>query len=109
MNEPKPQLPEVSDLLLSTTASLVNLAGLRLTEEEYKNVPKAKDAIDAARGLLPLCPKDQIGPIQDALSQLQMIYVKEAGTGAHPAEPGASATADKGAEARSQIWTPPGT
>jgi len=105
----EPALPEAQDVLLSATASLVNLAGIRLTEEEHKNPAKAKEAIDAARELLPLCPEDQIGPIKDALSQLQMLYVKEAGVGAHPAEPGASATADQRAEARSKIWTPPGT
>jgi hypothetical protein len=54
---------------------------------------------------------DQIllGPIKDALSQLQMLYVKDTQSRAHPAEPGASRTADKRAEARSKIWTPPGS
>jgi hypothetical protein len=55
---------------------------------------KAKEAIDAARDLLPLCPQEEIGPIKDALSQVQMLYVKES---------------DERAQARSKIWTPPGT
>jgi hypothetical protein len=96
-------------VLLSAAASLVNLAGIRLTEEEHKNPAKAKEAIDAARALLPLCPQEEIGPIKDALSQLQMLYVKETGSRAHAAEPGASPTADERAQARSKIWTPPGT
>lgn len=104
----RPELPEAEDILLSTAASLVNLAGIRLTEKEHKNTAKAKEAIDAARQLLPLCPQDEIGPIQDALSQVQMLYVKETGGRAHPAEPGASRTADERAQARSKIWTPPG-
>jgi hypothetical protein len=87
------ELPEAQDVLLSAAASLVNLAGIRLTEKEHKNPAKAKEAIDAARELLPLCPEDQIGPIKDALSQLQMLYVKET---------------DERAKARSKIWTPPG-
>jgi hypothetical protein len=107
MNEEQPQLPEVKDVLLSTAVSLVNLAGIRLTEKEHKDVAQAKEAIDAARALLPLCPEEQIGPIKDALSQLQMVYVKEAGTPAQPAEPGAP-DADERAKARSKIWTPPG-
>ena len=102
------QLPEVDQVLLSTAISLVNLAGIRLTEKEHKDVQQAKQAIDAARELLPLCPQEEIGPIKDALSQLQMLYVKETQGRAHPAEPGASRTADKRAEARSKIWTPPG-
>jgi hypothetical protein len=88
------QLPEVDQVLLSTAISLVNLAGIRLTEKEHKDVQQAKQAIDAARELLPLCPQEQIGPIKDALSQLQMLYVKET---------------DERAQARSKIWTPPGT
>jgi hypothetical protein len=110
VNEPpEARLPEAQEVLLSAAASLVNLAGIRLTEKEHKNPAKAKEAIDAARALLPLCPQEEIGPIKDALSQLQMLYVKETGSRAHPAEPGASPTADERAQARSKIWTPPGT
>ena len=89
----RPELPEAKDILLSTAASLVNLAGIRLTEKEHKNAAEAKEAIEAARALLPLCPEEEVGPIKDALSQVQMLYVKET---------------DERAEARSKIWTPPG-
>jgi hypothetical protein len=85
------QLPSASDLLVSTAASLVNLAGIRLTDKEHKNPTQAKEAIDAARALLPLCPEDAVAPIKDALSQVQMLYVKET---------------DERAKARSKIWTP---
>jgi hypothetical protein len=110
------ELPQVSDVLLSTSISLVNLAGIRLTGEQ-KDVPQAKEAIDAARALLPLCPEDQIGPIQDALSQVQMLYVRATQSPAQPAEPGAAAQqpepdaadAEARAQARSKIWTPPGS
>jgi hypothetical protein len=100
-----PELPKVSQVLLSTVISLVNLAGIRLTEEGHKDVAEAMEAIDAARALLPLCPQEEIAPIRDAISQLQMVYVKEAG--AHAAEPAAQAP-DERAQARSKIWTPPG-
>jgi hypothetical protein len=103
----QPQLPEVADVLVSTAASLVNLAGIRLTEAEQKNPAQAKEAIDAARALLPLCPEDAIAPLKDALAQVQMLYVKETGTSA-PAEPEASGSEER-AKARSKIWTPPGT
>jgi hypothetical protein len=105
------ELPEVDQVLLSTAISLVNLAGIRLTEKDHKDVQQAGQAIDAARELLPLCPQEEIGPIKDALSQLQMLYVKETQGRAQPAEPGASRTADEEerAKARSKIWTPPGT
>jgi hypothetical protein len=85
------QLPSVSDVLVSTAASLVNLAGIRLTEKEQRNPAQAKEAIDAARALLPLCPEDAVAPLKDALAQVQMLYVKET---------------DERAKARSKIWTP---
>jgi hypothetical protein len=99
------QLPSAADLLVSTAASLVNLAGIRLTDKEQKNPTQAKEAIDAARALLPLCPEEAVGPIKDALSQVQMLYVKERGSPAQPAEPAASGP-DERAKARSKIWTP---
>ena len=78
-------------MLLSTAVSLVNLAGIRLTEEEHRNPAKAKEAIDAARALLPLCPEEAVGPIKDALSQVQMLYVKETQGVAGTARGGADA------------------
>jgi hypothetical protein len=104
--EPPPQLPEAADILVSTAASLVNLAGIRLTEAEHKSPPKAKEAIEAARQLLPLCPAEAVGPIKDALSQVQMLYVKETQGDPPPsAEPSTSDEAER-AKARSKIWTP---
>ena len=100
MSEPERQLPDVADVLVSTTASLVNLAGIRLTDQEHRDPAKANEAIEAARALLPLCPEEVVGPIKDALSQVQMLYVKETQ---------APDDAAQRAEARSKIWTRPGT
>ena len=104
MSEPERQLPDVADVLVSTTASLVNLAGIRLTDQEHRDPAKAKEAIEAARALLPLCPEEVVGPIKDALSQVQMLYVKETQGTPTPEDDAAQR-----AEARSKIWTPPGT
>jgi hypothetical protein len=110
MSEQPPQLPEVADVLVSTTASLVNLAGIRLTEKEHSNPAQAKEAIDAARALLPLCPEDAVGPIKDALSQIQMLYVKATQGQHEPQGPGEGAQEeDERAKARAKIWTPPGS
>jgi hypothetical protein len=84
-------LPSAADILVSTAASLVNLAGIRLTEQEHKDPAAAKEAIEAARALLPLCPDEAVAPIKDGLAQVQMLYVKET---------------DERAKARSKIWTP---
>jgi hypothetical protein len=104
VSEPERQLPDVADVLVSTTASLVNLAGIRLTDQEHRDPAKAKEAIEAARALLPLCPEEVVGPIKDALSQVQMLYVKET-----QGVPAPEDDAKQRAEARSKIWTPPGT
>jgi hypothetical protein len=104
VSEPERVLPDVADVLVSTTASLVNLAGIRLTDQENRDPAKAKEAIEAARALLPLCPEEVVGPIKDALSQVQMLYVKETQGAPAPED-----DAKQRAEARSKIWTPPGT
>ena len=78
------------------------------------------------RALLPLVPEEPAAPIREALSQLQMAYVRETESGgAQPVEPqtaepqagpaevsGQQATESDEAErakARSKIWTPPGS
>jgi hypothetical protein len=81
-------------VLLQTVVTLINLGGRRLTVEEEADKEQARKAIEAVRALLPLCPQDEIGPVKDALSRLQMLYVKET---------------DERAKARSKIWTPPGS
>jgi hypothetical protein len=91
----------VDDILLQTVVTLINLSGRRLTVEDEKDVEQAKKGIDAARALLPMVPEEQTAPIKDALSQLQMIYVRE--TGAQP-EP-----APEPPKPESKLWTPPGT
>ncbi len=92
---------KVEDVLLQTLVTLVNLAGRRLTVDEEKDVEQAKLGIEAVRALLPLCPEEESKPIRDALSQLQMLYVRES------QKP--SPEQEERAKARSKIWTPPGT
>jgi hypothetical protein len=93
----------VQDVLLQTVVTLINLAGRRLTVEGEKDIDQAKLGIDAVRALLPLCPEDQVGPIKDALSQLQMLFARETGQPAAPPE--AEPEPEK---PESKLWTPPG-
>jgi hypothetical protein len=98
----------VTDVLLQTVVTLVNLSGRRLTVEEEKDLEQARLGIEAVRALLPLCPQDQVGPIKDALSQLQMLFARETqqpGEAAPPQEE--EPKVDK--PPQSKIWTPPGT
>jgi hypothetical protein len=111
MREALKQL-RVSDVLLQTVVTLVNLTGRRLTTEGEKDLEQASQGIEAVRALLPLCPQDELGPIKDALSQLQMIYVRETGggeTGQAPAPPASEPEQPKQESPPSRIWTPPGS
>ena len=90
----------VDDILIQTTVTLLNLAARKAglaappgqgPEPDWEQV---RQAIDAARVLVPLLePRhaDQLGPVRDTLSQLQLIYAQRAGgaaPSAGPEEPG---------------------
>ena len=107
MNEPtEEQLLEAlkqiktEDVVLQTVATLVNLAGQKLSVEGAKDPEEAKRAIDAARHMLPLVPEEANAPIQNALDQVQMLYAKES-QGAPPAP-----SSPPEAPPKSKIWTP---
>lgn len=112
----------VEEVLLQTIATLINLGARRLglagppEEAGDKDLHQARLAIEGARALAPLMPGEETQPIRDALSQLQMAYVREAGPGtAEGGEQKASEPTPTPAEeaerekARSKLWTPPGT
>ncbi|HEX2232118.1 MAG TPA: hypothetical protein VHG69_02000 [Thermoleophilaceae bacterium] len=94
---------KIDDVLLQTVVTVINLTGRKLTVEEEKDVEQARKGIEAARALLPLLPEEGIQPVKDALSQLQMLYVRETQGGSEPAEP------EPPPKPKVDIWTPPGT
>ena len=104
----------VEDVVLQTVATLVNLAGRRLglAGEAEKDLEQARLAIDSARALLPFCPEDQLPPIKQAMSQLQIAFARET-SDVGPQSPEAQDETgpkdeEERAKARSKIWTPPG-
>jgi hypothetical protein len=126
----------VRDVLLQTIVTLVNLGGQRLglggppgtteTDQEGRDLEQVRMAIDAVRALLPLLESseegaEQVRPIRDALSQLQLVYAREvspeegSGGGEGPAPPSQReqpsqprGAADRGRE-KGGLWVPPGT
>jgi hypothetical protein len=68
---------KTEDVVVQTVATLVNLAGQKLSVEGAKDPAEAQKAIDAARHMIPLLPEDAEAPIQNALDQVQMLYAKE--------------------------------
>ena len=109
----------VKDVMLQTVVTLVNLSArkLGLAEGEEKDLEQARLGIEAVRALLPLLPEQEVAPVREALSQIQIAYAQEAGAGSRGSGAGSEAPADKAAsdeeaeraKARSKIWTPPGT
>ncbi len=121
----------VKDVLLQTVVTLINLSARKLgmAEGEEKDLEQAKLGIEGARALMPLLPDQDLAPVRDALSQIQMAYVQEAGGGAQEAGRGSQVAGDEApaaapegttpqpspsdeaerAKARAKIWTPPGT
>jgi|SoiMethySBSTD1v2_1073268.scaffolds.fasta_scaffold388830_2 hypothetical protein len=84
----------VDDVLLQTLVTLLNLAARKAglagtpsppTQEAPKpDLEQMRQAIDGARAILPLVEQrhaDQLGPVRDTLSQLQMAYTQLRGQG----------------------------
>jgi tRNA-dihydrouridine synthase len=81
----------VDDVLLQTVVTLVNVGARKagLVEGGEADLPQLRKAIDAARALLPLLETehgDELAPVRDALSRLQMVYVQRSGGQPQPAE-----------------------
>jgi hypothetical protein len=86
------------ELILQTAASLVNVGAYRLGlsggDPSERDLEQVRDAIDGVRGLLPILERrggaEQLAPLRDALSQLQLAYTRELQAGppqAGPSEP----------------------
>jgi hypothetical protein len=92
-----------ADMILQTAVSLINIGGRRLgltapagTPEDSNQPPErdleqVRDAIDGASALLPILerrmPSRELGPLRDAVSQLQMAYAREAQSTAKSTSP----------------------
>jgi hypothetical protein len=102
----------VDDVLLQTIVTLINLGARKagLAEGQEADLPQVKQAIDAARALLPIVePRhgEALGPVKDALSRLQMAYVQQ--TGGPSQEPPAEEKPAEGpgpAQQSGRLWVP---
>jgi hypothetical protein len=108
---------KVDDVLLQTLVTLINLgarkAGLATepgTEPPERDLEQTRQAIDGARALLPVLePRhgQELGPIKEALSRLQMAYVQlsggtpSQGEEAKPEQPGPPKPPASG-----RLWVP---
>jgi hypothetical protein len=83
-----------TDMIVQAVVSLLNIGGHRLglspqggatAGGSSRDLEQVRDAIDGVRALLPILERrepENLRPLRDALSQLQMAYAREAGAGA---------------------------
>jgi hypothetical protein len=111
----------VQDLLLESVASILNLSARRIAKPDERDLDQARVGIEAVRAVLDLlepAPREQV---REALSQVQVLYAREAGgsaaapdeesaatpSGDEPGAPGPGPEAP-GPDRPSGLWTPPG-
>jgi hypothetical protein len=88
-----------TDMILQSVVSLLNVGGHRLglssqggttANESSRDLEQVRDAIDGVRALMGILERrepENLRPLRDALSQLQMAYAREAGASAPAADP----------------------
>jgi hypothetical protein len=114
----------VEEVVIQSAASIINLTARRIAKEDERDLAQAQVGIEAIRALLPVLPEQVQTQIRDALSELQMLYAREAGGGAPPeggesqgpaAEQAAPPPPSQpqrppgGREPPPKLWTPPGS
>jgi hypothetical protein len=125
-----------TDMMAQAAVSLLNIGARRLAPPggegaDERDLEQARDAIDGARALLEILERripQELGPLRDALSRLQMAYAREippggAGAGVErgegdaaeaPQRPGEQQAPQEGdqppgpgpAESSGRLWVP---
>jgi len=68
----------VEDVILQSVISILNLTARRITNEDERDLEQAQLGIDACRALVDQLPEEPAKQVREALSELQMLYAKEA-------------------------------
>jgi len=123
-----------AEMMLQAAVSLLNIGARRLgltgdtqaggPASAERDLGQVRDAIDGVRALIEVLERsvpDQLRPLRDALSQLQLAYAREAqagsegGAGGEPGQPAQGEQADGGEDARrgpgpaqssGRLWVP---
>jgi hypothetical protein len=104
----------VQDLIVESTASIVNLTVRRIAKPDEQDLEQARVGIEAVRALVDLVEGEVAGQIRSALSDLQLLYAR-ASRGepldGPPEESGAEPETEPQSQSQSQepppkLWTP---
>jgi len=110
----------MTDVLVQTVVTLINLSGQRLGlgpgGEEMRDLEQVRLGIEGVRALMPLLEQEmpeQAQPVREALSQLQLAYARETGGPPEPPAPeppaGGSEAGPEPPRRPSGLWVPPGS
>jgi hypothetical protein len=108
----------VQDLLLESVVSVINLAARRIAKEDERDLEQARVGIEAVRAIVDLLDPEPAQQVRSALSEVQVLYAKQAGGGAGAGSEGGGEPPPTGPErppssgaprGPSKLWTPPGT
>ena len=106
----------VQDLLLESVAGILNLSARRISTPDERDLEQGRLGIEAVRAVLELLEPGPREQVREALSQVQVLYAREAqggageDAGAEPDEPSAERRAPSPeGERPSGLWTPPGS
>ncbi|HKH14961.1 MAG TPA: hypothetical protein VKA47_09935 [Solirubrobacterales bacterium] len=108
----------VQDLLLESVVSVLNLAARRIAKEDERDLEQGRIGIEAVRAVVGLLDPEPAAQVRSALSEVQMLYAKQAEGGEEPGPDGGSKPETGGEEpppggaqqgGPSRLWTPPGT
>ena len=82
----------VQDLLLESVASILNLSARRIGKEDERDLEQARVGIEAVRAVVDLLDEGPREQVREALSQVQMLYAREAGGAGQPPPSGGAAS-----------------
>jgi hypothetical protein len=103
---------KVDDVVLQSAVSILNLSARRIAKEDERDLGQAKVGIEAARALTELVPDEARSQLRQAVSELQLLYAKQAGEGegAGGESPGEQESSEPagggGKKGDSPLWTP---
>jgi hypothetical protein len=113
----------VQDLLLDSTVSLLNLSARRIAKDDERDLEQARIGIEAVRAMVELLDPEPAKQVRSALSEVQVLYARQAGGSAPDEGGGEPGPEPPGPEERPEpqpatgpgrrpppkLWTPPGT
>jgi hypothetical protein len=73
-------------VILQSVVSILNLTARRIAKEDERDLEQARVGIEACRALVEQLPEEPAKQVREALTELQLLYAKEAGDPGSEAE-----------------------